>query len=74
MHKARNVGGLKNVGKGDREVWEAFHRNWEELASKSEEARERLKGEEGRGAKVETSDSACYTRLPFPFVGLDGRG
>jgi hypothetical protein len=54
MHEARNVGGLSHAGKVDRDVWEAFHGNWEELAYQSEQVMERsVSAEERESGKAE---------------------
>jgi putative restriction endonuclease len=37
VHRARNVGGLVNASKQDREMWTEFHQNLPTLATKSEE-------------------------------------
>lgn len=34
--KRRGIGGLPNTGKLDKEIWDEFHNNWEELAYQSE--------------------------------------
>ncbi|MBK9216589.1 MAG: HNH endonuclease [Chloracidobacterium sp.] len=34
--KKRGIGGLPNTGKLDKEIWDEFHSNWEELAFQSE--------------------------------------
>jgi putative restriction endonuclease len=36
IHKARNVAGLGNVSKADREVWDEYHSSWEKLAFESQ--------------------------------------
>ncbi len=41
-HQRRNVSGLRNASRRDREVFEEFSSNWEQLAFESEEALERL--------------------------------
>lgn len=38
FHQRRAVRGLKHASKQDREIWEEFHDNWEELAIESQEA------------------------------------
>jgi len=42
IHRARNVRGLSNISIADREVWEEFHSDWEELAARSQAAMENL--------------------------------
>jgi predicted restriction endonuclease len=41
-HQARGVGGLPNISKLDRKVWEEFRNNWSVMAEKSEAAFEAL--------------------------------
>ena len=41
-HQRRNVAGLKNAGRGDREIFDEFASNWEQLAFESEQARDRI--------------------------------
>lgn len=41
-HKKRNVSGLKHAGKGDKQIWDEFHENWESLASQSQRAIQQL--------------------------------
>ena len=41
-HQQRGVKGLSSVSKGDREIWQEFHSDWERLSVESESLRERL--------------------------------
>jgi len=45
-HQQRNVSGLRNASRSDREVFEEFSANWEQLAFESEEATERFAKDE----------------------------
>ncbi len=42
VHQHRNVVGLRHAGRGDREIFEEFSTNWEELALESEAALKRM--------------------------------
>jgi len=42
----RGVKGLTSVSKNDREIWDAFHSDWEQLAYESQQAKVRLLGAE----------------------------
>ena len=41
-HQDRNVSGLRNASRGDREIFDEFTANWEELAFQSEQALNRI--------------------------------
>lgn len=41
-HQQRGVKGLSSVSKGDRDIWQEFHSDWERLSVESESLRERL--------------------------------
>ena len=43
-HQRRGVSGLRNASRGDREIFEEFSANWEELAFESEQALTRISG------------------------------
>lgn len=45
-HKKRGIKGLTSTSKGDRDIWAAFHANWEELGITSEERLQTLLGDE----------------------------
>ena len=68
VQQKRGVRGLKNVSSLDREMWQEFHKNWESMAIKSEEAVDRLAGDatshvsELRGDMRETETTAT-TRI-----------
>lgn len=42
VHQARNIKGLANTGQNDRQIWEAFNTNPEQLAVESQEAFNRI--------------------------------
>jgi len=42
--QARNVAGMSHGSKGEKEIWNEFYGNWEELAFQSEQALARFKG------------------------------
>lgn len=42
VHRERGVKGLVGVSKADREIWEAFHADWERMAAESEEMRQQV--------------------------------
>lgn len=59
VHKARGVNGLKNSSKLDREIWEEFSENWEELGYESEKLLADYKNE-----TIETSAQIYADDLP----------
>lgn len=46
VHQQRNVSGLRNAGRRDREIFDEFSSDWERLAFDSEQARGRLDNDE----------------------------
>lgn len=58
-HQQRNVVGLRNASRSDRDIFEEFASDWERLAFDSEQARERL-------GKVESSEN----RTPLKSVEI----
>ncbi|UGU17954.1 HNH endonuclease [Sinomicrobium kalidii] len=57
--QARNVSGLTQGAKGEEEVWNEFHGNWEELAWQSEQILARYKG-----IPVEKSSEISIDNIP----------
>jgi len=53
VQRARNITALGNVSRGDRELWEQFHQNPEEVAAEAEAAYSRLTGTEAPPLEVE---------------------
>lgn len=51
-HKERGIRGLTSTSKGDRDIWAAFHTNWEELSVTSEERLQQLLGDETQYSDV----------------------
>lgn len=45
-HQLRGIKGLQNAGQADRDIWDEFSTNWDELAVESEIAYAQLSGEE----------------------------
>jgi hypothetical protein len=45
-HHARGIKGLQNAGRSDRDIWDEFSANWDELAVESEIAYAQLLGDE----------------------------
>jgi predicted restriction endonuclease len=45
-HQSRGIKGLQNSSQGDRDIWDEFSTNWDELAIQSEMAYMRLSGDE----------------------------
>src|SRR5579864_8908579 len=43
-HQAHGIKGLQNASQGDRDIWDEFNSNWDDLAVESELISERLFG------------------------------
>jgi putative restriction endonuclease len=62
---ARGIAGLKGASRLDREVWDAFHRNWENLSLESEARFDALVGESATSAEL---------NKPADSIEWSGRG
>lgn len=66
-HQQRGVKGLSSVSKGDREIWQEFHSDWERLSVESESLRERL------GITFPSIAPESERRASEGFIGDTGR-
>lgn len=62
-HQRRNVTGLRNASRNDREIFQEFAEDWERLAFDSEQARERL-GEPAEMSVPDRSESFAIPQGP----------
>ncbi len=66
-HQARGIKGLQNAGQADREIWDEFSANWDDLAVESEIAYAQLSGEEIPSLRIPSPESDI---VPIDFSGL----
>ena len=52
LHKARNVKGLSNASRADRDIWDEFNSNWDQLAYESQLAYEHMQETEEAPTRI----------------------
>lgn len=66
VHQARGIQGLKGASRADREIWEEFTANWEELGTESEERFQELVGSEFSALNQRLISQKSKTSNPSP--------